>query len=71
MKIIKKDAILSSNLIEKLILEKEILHDIKHPFIVGMDYVLQDEFHVYFIMEFIEGGELFRHINQVKRFPEN
>ncbi len=35
-----------------------------------MDYVFQNEFRIYFIMDFIKGGELFRHLNRMKRFSE-
>jgi serine/threonine protein kinase len=35
-----------------------------------MDYVFQNEFRIYFLMKFIKGGELFRHLNKVKRFTE-
>ncbi len=35
-----------------------------------MDFVFQNEFRIYFIMDFIKGGELFRHLNRMKRFSE-
>lgn len=68
MKCIRKDVILKNENMESLELEKEILQDVDHPFIVGMDYVFSDEFRIYFLMDFIEGGELFRHLVKVRRF---
>ena len=53
---------------DSLKLEKEILYDVNHPFIVGMDYVFSDEHRIYFLMDFVEGGELFRHLVKVRRF---
>jgi serine/threonine protein kinase len=55
---------------ESLKLEKDILYSIDHPFIVGMHYVFQNQFRIFFIMDFIEGGELFRHLVNVRRFEE-
>jgi len=69
MKCIRKDVILKNENMDSLRLEKEILYEIEHPFIVGMDYVFSDEFRIYFLMDFIEGGELFRHLVKVRRFP--
>ena len=51
-------------------MEKDILYTIEHPFIVSMDYVFQNELRIYFLMKFIKGGELFRHLNKMKRFTE-
>jgi hypothetical protein len=43
MKCIRKDVILQNENMDSLKLEKEILYDVNHPFIVGMDYVFSDE----------------------------
>ena len=51
-------------------MERNILADVEHPFIVAMDYVFQNDFRIYFLMNFIKGGELFRHLNKMKRFSE-
>lgn len=71
MKSIRKDVVLENDSLQSLALEKEILYDIDHPFIVSMDYVFQNQFRIFFLMDFIEGGELFRHLVKVKRFEEN
>ena len=36
-----------------------------------MEYVLNSEFRIYFIMDFITGGELFKHLQDVKRFDDD
>ena len=46
------------------------MYNIEHPFIVSMDYVFQNSTRIFFLMDFIEGGELFRHLVKVRRFPE-
>jgi serum/glucocorticoid-regulated kinase 2 len=70
MKCIRKDVVLENEQMDSLKLEKEILYSIEHPFIVGMDYVFENNLRIFFLMDFIEGGELFRHLVQVRRFPE-
>ena len=39
MKCIRKDVIIDNEQFENIKLEKDILYNIDHPFIVGMDYV--------------------------------
>ena len=39
MKCIRKDVVLENDSMASLKLEKEILYNIEHPFIVSMDYV--------------------------------
>lgn len=46
------------------------MESIDHPFLVGMDYVFQNDFRIYFLMRFVTGGELFEHQRVVKRFQE-
>jgi serum/glucocorticoid-regulated kinase 2 len=70
MKCIRKDVVLENDSMQSLILEKEILYNIDHPFIVSMDYVFQNDSRIFFLMDFIEGGELFRHLVKIRRFPE-
>jgi serum/glucocorticoid-regulated kinase 2 len=70
MKCIRKDIVIDNEQFENIKLEKDILYNIDHPFIVNMDYVFQNEYRIYFLMKFIKGGELFRHLNKVKRFQE-
>lgn len=71
MKCIRKDVILENEQMENIQLEKDILYSISHPFLVNMEYVFQNEFRIYFLMKFVKGGELFRHLVTVKRFPED
>ena len=43
-----------------------------HPFIMGLEFAFQDADRLYLIMEFVNGGELFFHLKQVKGgFDEN
>jgi len=71
MKSIRKDVLIQNDQIESTKLEKQILMQAKHPFLVSMAYIFQTEQKVYFVMNFIRGGELFTHLNKVRRFPES
>jgi serum/glucocorticoid-regulated kinase 2 len=71
MKCIRKDIILENEQMENIQLEKDILYTINHPFLVNMEFVFQNEFRIYFLMKFVRGGELFRHLVEVRMFPEN
>jgi hypothetical protein len=62
MKTLRKDQLLNDNLLQCTLLEKKILMEAHHPFLVGMDYVFQSEFKIFFVMEFIRGGELYTHL---------
>lgn len=54
MKCIRKDVIIDNEQFDNIKLEKDILYNIEHPFIVGMDYVFQNDYRIYFIMKFIK-----------------
>lgn len=70
VKSIRKDILIDLNQIESTILEKDILFECDHPFLVGMEYMFQNETRVYFVMPFIRGGELYKIYQQKKRFNE-
>lgn len=71
MKIIKKQHIIDSNQLEHTKAEKMILSHIDHPFLVSLQYAFQTDEKLYFIMEFMKGGELFQHLRKLKQFNEN
>jgi serum/glucocorticoid-regulated kinase 2 len=52
------------------LLEKDILFAADHPFLVGMEFLFQSELRLYFVMPFIQGGELYKIFQSKKRFSE-
>jgi len=62
MKVIRKDKIIDFQSLESTKLEKHILQGSNHPFIVQMHYVFQTDVRVYFLLDFIKGGELFTYL---------
>jgi len=38
------------------------MFECKHPFLIHIDYVFQDDDRIYFIMPYVSGGELYKAI---------
>ncbi|EGR31225.1 protein kinase a catalytic subunit, putative [Ichthyophthirius multifiliis] len=70
MKTLKKADIINRNQIEQALTEKKILQLSDHPFVVKLKFAFQNTYNIYFIMEYMPGGELFHHIKTRKRFSE-
>ena len=73
MKAIRKDVILDAEMIESTQLERDILAEGSHPFLVGAEYVFTTDTRIFFVMRYVRGGELYRHLMQSKnqRFLED
>lgn len=71
MKRIRKDILIEKGQIQNTKNEKDILLNIEHPFLLGMDFVFQNDYRLYFFLDYIKGGNLFENLFQVKRFEEN
>lgn len=70
IKTIRKDVVIETDQIEAVNLERDVLLNCKHPFLVGMEFVFQSDLRLYFVMPFVQGGELYKHFLTNKRFPE-
>lgn len=46
------------------------MEKIKNPFIVNLHFAFQTDEKLYFIMDFLNGGELFYHLRREQRFTE-
>lgn len=51
--------------------EVEILKSVDHPHIVKIYEYFEDESHIFIVMEFLDGGELFDKIKEKEFFSEN
>ncbi len=69
IKMIKKTSLISTDTVDKIKLEKEILLDTEHPFVIKMEYMFQTKTMLYFVMPFIR-SELFMIFIKQKRFSE-
>ena len=70
IKILKKQQIIELDQLEHTKAEKVILQHVNHPFLVGLEYAFQTPEKLYFVMEFMQGGELFQHLRNQRRFTE-
>lgn len=70
IKAIRKDVLIEYDQIQSVLLEKDILFSADHPFLCGMDFLFQSETRLYFVMPFVNGGELYKVFQEQKRFDE-
>lgn len=71
MKSIRKDVVIQHESLENLKVEKLILLQVRHPFIIQMEQVFSQETRIYFVMQFAQGGELYKHLEEQRRFSED
>ena len=62
--LIKTQGILIYNVYKSCVAERDILEKIDSPFIVKLHYAFQTEAKLYFVMDFLNGGELFFHLRK-------
>lgn len=51
-----------------MIIEKNVLLENKHPFLVRLKYSFQTEKKLYLVMEYCQGGELYTYLFNCKKF---
>ena len=72
LKILTKQEIIDRNKLHRLQTESTILNQVDHPFIATLFASFQTSTHVYFLMEYCEGGELYDLLQNIpdKRLSE-
>ena len=70
MKVLDKQFLIDKNQISHIKTERIALEKLRHPFIVKLNYAFQDIKNLYFITEFLQGGELFFHLRKKSGFKE-
>ena len=71
LKSIKKNLLIEDDQIKNIILEKNILKSLKHPFLCYLAFSFQTQEYIYFVMNYVKGGELFQHMKNFKYFEED
>ncbi|XP_055508113.1 serine/threonine-protein kinase Sgk2-like isoform X1 [Leucoraja erinacea] len=71
IKVLQKKMILKKNEQRNIMVERNVLlKNLKHPFLVGLHYSFQTTEKLYFVLDYVNGGELFFHLQQEHTFPE-
>lgn len=68
MKVLKKASLVLH--VNHVKTERQILEQVRHPFIVQLYYAFQTREELHMILQYAVGGELFRHMNQEGMFDE-
>ncbi|KAF1803553.1 kinase-like domain-containing protein [Mucor lusitanicus] len=72
IKMISRSHLTASSITSKSVQrELAVLQLLHHPHLIDLRQVLQDSSNVYFVMEYLEGGELFHVLAERGRLPEN
>ncbi|KAG9493481.1 hypothetical protein GDO78_001404 [Eleutherodactylus coqui] len=71
VKVLQKKAILKKKEEKHIMSERNVLlKNVKHPFLVGLHFSFQTASRLYFILDYINGGELFYHLQRERCFLE-
>ncbi|KAH8072389.1 cAMP-dependent protein kinase [Aureococcus anophagefferens] len=65
-----KSAIVEQELQNTVLQEREVLMQLDHPFVLKLACAFQDDKYIYFLLELLPGGELYKHMTKRKRFTE-
>lgn len=71
IKIVNKARVNNAILMSNIKREISIMRRLRHPHIVKLDEVLATKTKIYFVMEFVKGGELFAKIAKAGKFSED
>lgn len=70
MKILSKEQTREADAVQLTKLERDVLKQARHPFVVHMAYAFQTPEKLYMVMDLVEGGDMYGHMQKQKRFSE-
>jgi len=70
LKMIDKEMVVKRKQVPHTLNEKRILQCINFPFVVNLDFSFQNNSMLFLIMPIVSGGELFNHLQKMKKFSE-
>lgn len=71
LKVIRKAHIISRSEVAHTLAERSVLAQINNPFITPLKFSFQNPEKLYFVLAFVNGGELFHHLQREQRFDIN
>lgn len=71
IKVLQKKSIVKRNEVKHIMAERNVLlKNLRHPFLVGLHYSFQTGNKLYFVLDYVNGGELFFHLQRERCFNE-
>ncbi|XP_055337252.1 serine/threonine-protein kinase Sgk1-like [Paramacrobiotus metropolitanus] len=71
VKVLQKQQIRKNNEVRHIMSERNILlKNVQHPFLVGLHFSFQTPDKLYFVLDYVNGGELFHHLQRERYFSE-
>jgi len=69
IKVMDKELIIEQDAVERIMSEHSVLlGNEAHPFLVGLHYSFQSPSKLYFVLDYVNGGELYFHLNRERKF---
>lgn len=67
IKVLNKEAIIKRNEVKHIMTERNVLiKNLKHPFLIGLHYSFQTKDKLYFVLDYVNGGEVTVQIDRFK-----
>ncbi|KAJ3112669.1 camp-dependent protein kinase catalytic subunit, partial [Phlyctochytrium bullatum] len=70
MKCLRKAEIVATKQVKHVMDEKNLLGSLKSPFVVELLATFQDQRHLFILMEYVPGGDMFTHLRRNRKFKE-
>ena len=70
MKSLRKDSLIEKGQVEHTKTEKMVMEHINHPFLTRLEFAFSTADKIFFVMQYMRGGELFFHLKEARKFPE-
>ncbi|TWW79236.1 serine/threonine-protein kinase Sgk2b isoform X1 [Takifugu flavidus] len=71
VKVLQKEMIVKRKEQKHVMVERNVLlKGLRHPFLVGLHFSFQTANMLYFVLDYVNGGELFYHLQRERSFPE-
>ncbi len=71
MKVLSKEETREAAAVENTKLERDVLKEARHPFVVQMAFAFQTPQKLYMVMDLVRGGDMYEHIQKQGRFSED
>ncbi|XP_003707740.1 AKT serine/threonine protein kinase [Megachile rotundata] len=71
IKILRKEVIIRKDEVAHTLTENRVLRTTNHPFLISLKYSFQTADRLCFVMEYVNGGELFFHLRRSRVFGED